>query len=48
MYGLAEMAMLALRLPADIEARLDELARLIGRSKSYWAREAILAHAVSA
>jgi RHH-type rel operon transcriptional repressor/antitoxin RelB len=38
------MAMLALRLPPDIEARLDDLARLTGRSKSYYAREAILAH----
>ncbi|AXV14759.1 CopG family transcriptional regulator [Neorhizobium sp. SOG26] len=36
--------MLALRLPPDIEARLDELARLTGRSKSYYAREAILTH----
>ncbi len=34
--------MLALRLPDDIENRLDELARLTGRSKSYYAREAIL------
>jgi predicted DNA-binding protein len=34
--------MLALRLPADIENRLDKLARLTGRSKSYYAREAIL------
>jgi RHH-type transcriptional regulator, rel operon repressor / antitoxin RelB len=36
--------MLALRLPAEIEARLDALARLTGRSKSFYAREAILAH----
>ena len=36
--------MLALRLPPDIEARLDELARLTGSSKSYYAREAILTH----
>jgi len=36
--------MLALRLPADIEARLEELARRTGRSKSYYAREAILEH----
>lgn len=34
--------MLALRLPAEIENRLDALARLTGRSKSYYAREAIL------
>ncbi|MEA2897734.1 MAG: RHH-type transcriptional regulator, rel operon repressor / antitoxin RelB [Bradyrhizobium sp.] len=34
--------MLALRLPADIEQRLDALAKNTGRSKSYYAREAIL------
>jgi predicted DNA-binding protein len=34
--------MLALRLPTEIEDRLDALARLTGRSKSYYAREAIL------
>ena len=36
--------MLALRLPAEIEERLDALARATGRSKSYYAREAILLH----
>ncbi len=36
--------MLALRLPDDIERRLDELARKTGRTKSYYAREAILRH----
>lgn len=36
--------MLALRLPRDIEERLAELARKTGRTKSYYAREAILAH----
>jgi RHH-type rel operon transcriptional repressor/antitoxin RelB len=36
--------MLALRLPADIERRLEELARRTGRSKSFYAREAILEH----
>jgi RHH-type rel operon transcriptional repressor/antitoxin RelB len=36
--------MLALRLPPDIEKRLDSLARKTGRSKSYYAREAILRH----
>lgn len=36
--------MLALRLPADVEARLDELAKRTGRSKSFYAREAILEH----
>lgn len=36
--------MLALRLPAEIEERLDALAKATGRSKSYYAREAILQH----
>jgi RHH-type rel operon transcriptional repressor/antitoxin RelB len=34
--------MLALRLPSDIEARLDALAKATGRTKSYYARQAIL------
>ena len=34
--------MLALRLPPEIEQRLDALARKTGRSKSYYAREAIV------
>jgi RHH-type rel operon transcriptional repressor/antitoxin RelB len=34
--------MLALRLPLQIEKRLDVLARKTGRTKSYYAREAIL------
>ncbi|MGQ4271285.1 type II toxin-antitoxin system RelB family antitoxin [Nocardiopsis changdeensis] len=36
--------MLALRLPAEIEERLETLARETGRSKSFYAREAIVAH----
>lgn len=36
--------MLALRLPEEIERRLDELARKTGRTKSFYAREAILRH----
>jgi len=36
--------MLALRLPPEIEVRLDALAKRTGRSKSYYAREAILQH----
>ncbi|GGA96962.1 antitoxin [Brucella endophytica] len=36
--------MLALRLPPDIEKRLDDLAKKTGRTKSYYAREAILEH----
>jgi predicted transcriptional regulator len=34
--------MLALRLPPEIEERLDALAKRTGRSKSYYARQAIL------
>ena len=33
--------MLALRLPEDLEARLEALAAKTGRTKSYYAREAI-------
>jgi RHH-type rel operon transcriptional repressor/antitoxin RelB len=36
--------MLALRLPEEIEARLDRLARRTGRTKSFYAREAIARH----
>jgi RHH-type rel operon transcriptional repressor/antitoxin RelB len=36
--------MLAIRLPEDIENRLDNLARRTGRSKTFYAREAILQH----
>jgi RHH-type rel operon transcriptional repressor/antitoxin RelB len=36
--------MLALRLPAEIEKRLDLLAKRTGRTKSFYAREAILRH----
>ncbi|MGC2298977.1 MAG: DUF6290 family protein [Acidobacteriaceae bacterium] len=36
--------MLAIRLPADIEKRLDRLAKRSGRTKTWYAREAILAH----
>jgi RHH-type rel operon transcriptional repressor/antitoxin RelB len=34
--------MLALRLPPEIEKRLDVLAKKTGRTKSFYAREAIL------
>ena len=40
----AEVTMLAIRLPEAIEKRLDELAKRTGRTKSYYAREAILEH----
>jgi len=33
--------MLALRLPKDLERRLDKLAKKTGRTKSYYAKEAI-------
>ena len=36
--------MLALRLPKDIEDRLDALAKKTGRTKSFYAREAIMEH----
>ena len=36
--------MLALRLPPDLEKRLDDLARKTGRTKSFYAREAIAEH----
>ncbi len=34
--------MLAIRLPDDIEARLDKLAKATGRTKTFYAREAIV------
>ena len=34
--------MLAIRLPADIENRLEQLAQRTGRTKTFYAREAIL------
>jgi RHH-type transcriptional regulator, rel operon repressor / antitoxin RelB len=40
--GYARIEMLALRLPPEIEQRLDALAKKTGRSKSYYAREAIV------
>jgi RHH-type rel operon transcriptional repressor/antitoxin RelB len=36
--------MLAIRLPPSIEKRLERLARRTGRTKTYYAREAILEH----
>jgi len=36
--------MLAIRLPADIENRLNVLAKATGRTKTFYAREAILEH----
>jgi len=34
--------MLAIRLPANIEKRLERLAKRTGRTKTYYAREAII------
>ncbi len=36
--------MLAIRLPEDIEKRLAELAAKTGRTKTFYAKEAILEH----
>lgn len=36
--------MLAIRLPEEIESRLEALAKATGRTKTYYAREAILEH----
>lgn len=36
--------MLAIRLPQSIEKRLERLARRTGRTKTFYAREAILEH----
>jgi len=38
------MKMLGVRLPPDIEQRLDALARETGRTKSFYVREAIVEH----
>jgi len=36
--------MLAIRLPPEIEERLEKLAKQTGRTKTFYAREAILEH----
>ena len=36
--------MLAIRLPKEIESRLEALAQATGRTKTFYAREAILEH----
>ena len=36
--------MLAIRLPPDVEKRLDRLSKKTGRTKTYYAREAIVDH----
>jgi RHH-type transcriptional regulator, rel operon repressor / antitoxin RelB len=44
LYLYSEVRMLAIRLPAAIEKRLEKLARRTGRTKSFYARQAILQH----
>lgn len=39
-----ELPMLAIRLPEDIERRLTALAEATGRTKTFYAREAILGY----
>jgi RHH-type rel operon transcriptional repressor/antitoxin RelB len=41
-YSTEAHTMLALRLPEELEARLDALAKKTGRTKSYYAREALV------
>ena len=36
--------MLAIRLPSELEDRLEHLAKATGRTKTFYAREAIVAH----
>jgi RHH-type rel operon transcriptional repressor/antitoxin RelB len=36
--------MLVIRLPADVEKRLEALAKATGRTKTFYVREAILKH----
>jgi len=36
--------MLAIRLPEEVERRLEKLAKRTGRTKTYYARQAILEH----
>lgn len=36
--------MLAIRLPSELETRLENLAKATGRTKTFYAREAIVAH----
>jgi RHH-type rel operon transcriptional repressor/antitoxin RelB len=34
----------SIRLPSDVESRLDRLSQLTGRTKAFYIRQAILAH----
>lgn len=42
--NLPEAAMLAIRLPEELEARLEALAKRTGRTKTFYARQAIEQH----
>ncbi len=44
LYLYSEVLMLAIRLPESIEKRLEKLARRTGRTKTFYAREAIIEH----
>ena len=44
LYSYSEVFVLAIRLPESIEKRLERLAKRTGRTKTYYAREAILKH----
>jgi RHH-type transcriptional regulator, rel operon repressor / antitoxin RelB len=44
LYLYSEVLMLAIRLPAGIEKRLEKLAKRTGRTKTFYVREAILQH----
>ena len=39
-----EDTMLAIRLPVEVEARLEAMAKATGRTKTFYARQAILEH----
>ena len=43
-YSKRGFAVIALRLPPEIEERLEALAKATGRSKSFYVREALLEH----
>lgn len=42
--GTTNSKMMAIRLPASIEDRLNNLSKLTGRTKTYYVREAIIEH----
>lgn len=44
LYLYSEVPMLAIRLPESIEKRLEKLAKRTGRTKTFYARQAILQH----